>query len=92
LKHLNVALNVTNETQLKDDMNMIQTENKKMMKFIKGEIQKDIFQGKSINEVEDIDATLDVLFERIIQFDSISRNAYIKHFDGDEESYDDKFK
>ena len=91
LKNLNIALNVTNETQLKNDMSMIQTENKKMMKFIKGEIQKDIFQGKSIDEVEDIDATLDVLFERIIKFDSITRSAYIKHFNGDVDSYDEKF-
>lgn len=92
LKNLNIALNVTNTDQLKNDINMIQAENTKMMKFIHGENQKDIFQGKSIYEVNDIDEILDVLFERIIEFDRIARSAYIKHFNGDENSYDENFK
>lgn len=100
LKNLDIASfnnekdnNVTDssKTQLKDDLKMIQSENTKMMKVLQGDSPANISNGEFLNEIDNINEVLDFIFERIIQFDDICRNAHIKYFNGDVNKYDNIF-
>ena len=81
----------SNKVQLKDDLTMIQSENTKMMKVLQGDSPANISNGEFINEIDNINEVLDFIFERVIQFDDICRSAYIKHFNGDVNKYDNIF-